>query len=69
MWCRADQTAWPWDQAYYAKYSVDLFVTLLTAPSEWLPAMLTALGRQAPGIAWAGQRDVQALVQKTVPSK
>src|SRR5215210_4458574 len=40
-WIIADQTAWPWDQAYYAKYSVDLF--------------LTPLGRQAPGIVWAGQ--------------
>ena len=55
LWIWIDKTVWPWDQAWYGKHSVDLFSTLIHAPSEWVPAMLNALGRQAPGIAWAGQ--------------
>jgi hypothetical protein len=55
VWIALDKTAWPWDQAWYGKHSVDLFFTLIYAPSEWLPAMLSAFGRQAPGIAWVGQ--------------
>ena len=55
VWIAVDKTAWPWDQAWYGKYSVELFFTLIYSPSEWLPAMLEALGRQAPGIAWVGQ--------------
>ena len=55
IWSVIDKTAWPWDQAWYAKYSVELFFTLIYSPSEWIPAMLNAFGRQAPGIAWAGQ--------------
>jgi hypothetical protein len=55
VWITTDQAAWPWDQAWYAKASVDLFFTLLYVPSEWIPMMLRLFGRQAPGIAWAGQ--------------
>ena len=55
VWIGRDKTAWPWDQAWYAKYSVELFFTLIYSPAEWLPAMLNAFGRQAPGIAWVGQ--------------
>ena len=55
VWIWLDKTVWPWDPAWYGKHSVDLFVTLLHAPSEWWQAMMDALGRQAPGIAWAGQ--------------
>ncbi len=55
IWSVIDKTAWPWDQAWYAKYSVELFFTLIYSPSEWPSAMLNAFGRQAPGIAWAGQ--------------
>ncbi len=55
VWAFADRTAWPWDEAWYGKTSVDLFYTLVYSPSEWIPAMMGALGRAAPGIAWVGQ--------------
>ena len=55
VWISIDRTAWPWDQAWYGKYSVELFYTLIYAPSEWVPAMLRVFGRMAPGIAWGGQ--------------
>jgi tetratricopeptide (TPR) repeat protein len=55
IWVALDKTPWPWDQAYYGRYSVELFFTLIRRPSEWLPAMLNVFGRMAPGIAWIGQ--------------
>jgi tetratricopeptide (TPR) repeat protein len=55
VWSAVDKTPWPWDQAWYGKHSVELFFTLIHAPSEWLAAMLNSFGRQAPGIAWMGQ--------------
>ena len=51
VWIQLDKTVWWWDQAWYGKHSVELFFTLIYSPSEWLPAMLDAFGRQAPGIA------------------
>jgi tetratricopeptide (TPR) repeat protein len=55
IWISLDRAAWPWDQAWYGKHSVELFFTLAYSPSQWLPAMLNLLGRMAPGIAWIGQ--------------
>lgn len=55
VWAFADRRAWPYDEAWYGQISVDLFYTLVYAPSEWLPAMMSAFGWAAPGIAWGGQ--------------
>jgi tetratricopeptide (TPR) repeat protein len=55
IWATLDKTPWPWDQAWYGKFSVELFFTLIARPSEWIPAMLGVLGRMAPGIVWIGQ--------------
>lgn len=55
IWIFLDKAAWPWDQAWYGKHSVELFFTLVYSPSKWFSAMLSVLGRQAPGIAWIGQ--------------
>jgi tetratricopeptide (TPR) repeat protein len=54
-WIALDRSAWPWDQAFYAKYTVDLFFALVRSPSAWSTAMVTGLGRMAPGIGWFGQ--------------
>jgi Tetratricopeptide repeat len=55
IWIATDKAPWPWDQAYYGKSSIELFYTLVHAPSSWPHAMLTALGRMAPGLVWMGQ--------------
>jgi tetratricopeptide (TPR) repeat protein len=55
IWIGLDKTAWPWDEAWYGKHSVELFFTLLYSPSRWPAAMLNVLGMQAPGIVWFGQ--------------
>ena len=55
VWIGLDRTLWPWDFAWYGKHTVDLFFTLVYSPSQWLGALVTTLGRSAPGIAWLGQ--------------
>ncbi len=54
-WATLDKSPWPWDQAWYGKFSVELFFTLVSHPSEWVSAMLHVLQRMAPGIVWIGQ--------------
>ncbi len=54
-WVLTDRTVWPWDQAWYAQVSVDLYHTLRTSPSLWLVGMVSAFGIKAPGLAWLGQ--------------
>ena len=55
LWIAVDKSVWPWDQAWYGMHSVELFFSLIYTPLDWFPAMLNILGRQAPGIVWAGQ--------------
>ena len=54
-WIWIDRSVWSWDSAWYGEVSVDLWYTLTRRPGEWLPAMLSAFGSKAPGIAWFGQ--------------
>jgi hypothetical protein len=54
MWIVTDRSVWPWDQAWYGRWSVELFYTLVRSPSKWLSAMLGP-HQKAPGIFWAGQ--------------
>ena len=55
IWIALDKTAWPWDQAWYAKGSTELFYTLIYNPSSWWSTLLSGLSQKAPGIAWVGQ--------------
>jgi hypothetical protein len=55
VWFALDRTVWFWDSAFYGKASVELFLTLVRSPSDWIQAMLSAQGAHAPGIAWIGQ--------------
>jgi hypothetical protein len=54
-WVLRDQTVWPWDQAWYAEVSVDLWYVLTHHPGQWPAAMLSAFGSKTPGVAWFGQ--------------
>lgn len=55
IWIRLDQAVWAWDQSGYGQASVDLFYTLANEPGQWPEALLQALKRKPPAIAWAGQ--------------
>ncbi|MCG3210319.1 MAG: hypothetical protein FOGNACKC_03950 [Anaerolineae bacterium] len=55
VWVMFDKSVWAWDQAGYGQAAVDLFYTLRHAPREWPEAMMQAVGRKPPAIAWAGQ--------------
>src|SRR3954453_10493111 len=55
VWALTDRSVFAWDQALYAKATVDLFRILLTSPSAWPDAMLRVFGSRAPAIAWLGQ--------------
>jgi hypothetical protein len=54
-WVLKDKAVWPWDQAWYAEVSVDLWYLLTHHPGEWPAAMINAFGSKAPGVAWIGQ--------------
>jgi hypothetical protein len=54
-WIVLDEKVWPWDQAWYGEVSVDLWWTLGHAFKDWWPAMISAFGSKAPGVAWLGQ--------------
>jgi len=53
-WIVNDRHVWPWDPAWYGEVSVDLWFKFGHF-SKWGPAMLSAFGTKAPGIAWFGQ--------------
>jgi hypothetical protein len=55
LWIARDRSVWPWDQAWYAEVSTDLWFTLTSSPSLWFESMLAALGTKAPAISWIGQ--------------
>lgn len=55
-WLLADQSVWPWDQAWYAEESLTLFVNRVYGTySAWLLSMQASFGVKAPAIAWIGQ--------------
>ncbi|WP_295442886.1 hypothetical protein [uncultured Thiodictyon sp.] len=54
-WILLDQTAWPWDQAWYGEVSADLWSTLTWRTADWPSEMLSAQSPKAPGLAWLGQ--------------
>ncbi len=55
VWIAEDQSVWPWDPAWYAEVTAELWYTLLHDPLRWPRLMLQAFGSKAPGIAWFGQ--------------
>jgi len=55
IWIALDRSVWPWDPAWYAEVSLDLWATLSDAPRAWPDAMTAAFGSKPPGIAWLGQ--------------
>lgn len=54
VWMALDKSVWTWDPALYGKGSVELFFTLIYAPSRWVTEMLHVLSSQAPGVSWIG---------------
>ena len=54
IWIAADKSVWMWDQAIYAKGSVELIDTLVHSPERWL-RRLHIRQSQAPGVSWLGQ--------------
>ena len=55
IWAALDQRVWPWDQAWYAQVSVELFYRLTHSPLEWFKDMAAAFGTKAPPLSWFGQ--------------
>ena len=55
VWVSLDRSIWPWDPAWYAEVSVDLWATLRNHPSAWPDAMTHAFGLKPPAVAWLGQ--------------
>lgn len=55
IWAALDQRVWPWDQAWYAQVSVELFYRLTHSPLEWFKDMVAAFGIKAPALSWFGQ--------------
>ncbi len=54
IWIALDRSVWPWDQAFYAKGSVELFSTLIHSPKRWIFKLNMPQG-QPPGVSWLGQ--------------
>jgi hypothetical protein len=54
IWIALDKSVWGWDEAIYAKGSVDLFYVLVHSPERWL-RRLNIPQSQAPGVSWLGQ--------------
>jgi hypothetical protein len=54
-WIIQDHSVWPWDQAWYAEVSTNLWFTFIHHPDHWWLEMVRALGIKAPGIAWLGE--------------
>jgi hypothetical protein len=55
VWIFNDRQLWPWDQAWYAEVSTELFYQLSHQPITWGQSMISAFGIKAPGLAWLGQ--------------
>ena len=55
VWIALDRDVWPWDQAWYAEVTLDLWSTLSDASSAWPDEMQHAFGSKPPGVAWLGQ--------------
>lgn len=55
IWIALDRSVWPWDMAWYAEVTTDLWYTLTKETLSWPRAMISAFGGKAPGIAWFGQ--------------
>jgi hypothetical protein len=55
IWIARDHSVWPWDQAWYAEVSVNLWYTLTHPLRAWVAAMLMQLNSKPPGIVWLGQ--------------
>ena len=54
-WILRDRTIWPWDQAWYAQVSTDLWYWLWHSPVRWAMTMIDGLDIKPPGIVWLGQ--------------
>ena len=54
-WIVLDRSVWPWDQAWFAANTVDLYQALGEGPRAWLGAMAHVLRFKPPAVAWIGQ--------------
>ena len=55
VWIALDEAVWPWDQAWYAEVSLDLWSALRHDRGTWGASMLDAFGSKPPAVAWLGQ--------------
>jgi hypothetical protein len=55
FWIVEDHSIWPWDQAWYAEVTTDLWFWLGRSPSQWIAAMADDMYMKPPGIVWMGQ--------------
>jgi len=55
IWISEDRRVWPWDQAWYAQLSTDLWYWLTHSPGRWLATMADGMDLKPPAIAWIGQ--------------
>ena len=54
-WIVIDQKVWPWDTAWYAEVTVDLWFALGQGIGAWTNAMLQAIGSKPPLLTWLAQ--------------
>ncbi len=54
-WLALDRSVWPWDQAWFARHTVELYEALRSDPRAWVAAMLQATPLKPPVVAWIGQ--------------
>jgi hypothetical protein len=55
LWIAVDHRVWPWDQAWYAEVSVDLWYWLNHSPVRWFQTAADQLNLKPPAIVWFGQ--------------
>jgi hypothetical protein len=55
IWLALDHSVWRFDQASYARDTLDLYRVLRGNPHHWPLAMLNAVVSKAPGMVWFGQ--------------
>jgi 4-amino-4-deoxy-L-arabinose transferase-like glycosyltransferase len=55
-WVLIDQGVWPWDEAFYGDFTLQVWRAKVLGPVGWLDAMFHPLfGLMPPLIVWAGQ--------------
>ena len=55
-WVLMDQSVWPWDEAFYGDFTLQVWRAKVLGPAGWLDAMFHPLfGLMPPLIVWTGQ--------------